>query len=53
MKDVALFVSTCIWEKCNEKYTSLFIKYLETAFLKAKYSSQYDLVPWQSGAIAK
>ena len=53
MKDVALFVSACIREKWNEKYTTLFIKYLETAFLKAKYFSQYDLVPGQSGAIAK
>ena len=44
---------------CNEqkkrkrKYTSLFIKYLQTTFLKATTQLQFDAVPWQSKAIAK
>lgn len=52
-KEVALFVNTGEQKKRNRKYTSLITKYIQTAFLKATKSFQYDVVPWQRENIAK
>ena len=40
-------------EEAKAKYTSLFIKYLQTAFLKAMQPLQWDSMPWQSEVIRK
>ena len=50
---VALFVNIDEQKKRKRKYTSLFIKYLQTAFLKAMQPLQWDSMPWQSEVIRK
>ena len=40
-------------KKRKRKYTSLFIKYLQTAFLKAIHPLQWDSMPRQSEVIRK
>ena len=52
-KKVVLFVNIDQQKKQNKKYRSLFIKYIQTIFLKATQSFQCDAVPWQSEAIGK
>ena len=52
-KEVVLFVNIDEQKKRKRKYTSLFIKYLQTAFLKAMQPLQWDSMPWQSEVIRK
>ena len=53
IKEVALFVNIDEQKKRKRKYTSLFIKYLQTAFLKAIEPLQWDSMPRQSEVIRK
>ena len=50
-KVVALFVNIDK-QKNQKRYTSWFLKYLQTAFLKTTQPLQCDPVPWQNEAIA-
>ena len=52
-KEVALFANIDKQKKRERKYPSLFIKYLQTTFLKGTHPLKYNAVPWQSEAIAK
>ena len=52
-KGVALFVNIDEQKNRKRKYTSLFIKHLQTAFLKDTQPLKYNAVPSQSETIAK
>ena len=49
----SLLVSKCVQGKRKQEYTSLFIKHLQTVFLKPEHTLQYDLQPWKIKGVAK